>query len=724
MPRHTRTQRTRYSMMITTALTSTVLALSVSDAAAQSRAPLALEEIVVTAERRESSLQSTPVTVSAFTADDLGRAQISRTEQIQDFVPNLYLSDGVNSPATISVALRGLQESGGGIATSEPPVAFYIDDVYQARLSAANNEFADIERVEVLRGPQGTLFGRNSMAGAINIISKTPDDEMFAKGELSFGRFDTAVAKAAVGGPISEGVLAASISVAYRDQGKGFKDNIATGEDVDQNDYLGLRGKLHYYGSETIDAELIVYYSDTENDGFVATAIGKPSLEPITGDYFDVQIPIDTFGDSEQFGVTGKVTADFGNVTFKSITGYAELDDDWRFDLGGGLEFMPGDFRAVFDRTSAIEQDQFTQEVQLFGDAMDDRLSWILGGYYFTEESSQQFTDFFFIQALGFAIPLPLTDYTMQTDSYAVYGQATYDLTDRLSLITGLRYSDETKEIAGTKGAAFSDETSYSALTPKVGLEYALNDDAFLYATVSRGFKAGGYQGLGGDANALSTPFDEETVWSYEAGAKLDLLDNRVRLNTAVFFQDVKDLQSPIFQPGQTGNAITQNAIDLEIYGVETELTAIVSDGLTISAVLGLQDETFTRIDPNAVLFGSGATRVPGVSHYNGAIGFNYDSAPGLIGDGYLFFGGDFTFRDKFFTSADNNAISMGSAQSRVNAQVGYRSGDERWSVVLSGRNLTDEVDWTNGTDLGLPTQGIRQTLDPLTWQLSLKFAY
>ena len=587
-----------------------VLMSAVSPAVAQN---ITLEEIVVTAERREENLQTTPVAVTAFTADQLERRQVTRTEYLQDFVPNLYMTNGVNSPSTLSVVLRGLGEGGGGIATSEPPIAFYVDDIYQARLSATNSEFSDIERVEVLRGPQGTLFGRNSMTGAVNVITRTPGDDTYVNAEVSYGNYETATLKAAAGGALSPGNMAASLAVVFREQGEGYKDNIATGEDIDHQDYFGIRGKLHHYGSGNFDAVLTGYFNDVENDGFVATAIDIATLQPVTGDYFVVQSPVDTFGDSEQYGASFRFTYDFGGATLKSITGYSKLDDGWRFDLGGGTEFMPGDFRGVFDRTSQIDQDQWTQEVQLYGTAMDDRLDWIVGAYYFTEESAQTFTDFFFLSFLGFAIPLPVTDYLMDTESYAVYGQFDYAVTDRISLIIGARYTDEDKKIAGVKAVPFADETSYSSFTPKFGLEYEMNDDTFLYATVGKGFKAGGYQGLAGSAETLATPFDEEFLWAYEVGAKLDLLDDRVRLNTSVYFNDVTDLQGAVLDPRFPGNAVTQNAIDVEYVGLETELTALVSDELTLTGVLGFQDEKFTRIDPNAVVFGSGATRSGGV---------------------------------------------------------------------------------------------------------------
>lgn len=671
-----------------------------------------LEEVVVTAERREANLQTTSVSVSAFTTQSLERFQLEQTEDIGAFVPNMVMNDGVNSPSTLTVSLRGLGEGGGGIATSESAVSFYMDDVYQARLSATNNEFADIERVEVLRGPQGTLFGRNSMTGSVNVISMTPGDEGYLLGELSLGNYDTVAGKIAVGGPIVEGAWAASFSATIREQGEGYANNIVDGQDIDAKNFAGYRAKLHYYGGEGLDAVLTLYHTDNENDGFVATATGKPSLEPLNGNYFTVQLANDVFGDSEQYGASLRVSYELKNATFRSISAYSELADDWRFDLGGGLEVAPGLFVPVFDRISDIDQDQISQELQLFGSA--GSLDWITGLYYFSEDSAQTFTDSF----LGFG--LPLTDYTIDSKSYAAYGQVTWNMTDRLSVIAGLRFTEDDKTISGSKAGPVSGSADSSVWTPKVGLEFTYSDNVFFYGTVSRGFRAGGFQGLAGSAATLSRPFEPEFLWAYEVGMKADLADRRVRLNLAAYFNDVSDLQTPIFDPNFPGNAVTENAIDMEYYGVEAEMTALIGDGLTLFGIAGWQDEDFTFIDPAAVVFGSGAERVAGVPHYNALLGLNYD-VPLDSGAG-VFLSVDYTLRDRLFNSADNNPISHASKLNRVNARLGYRSASDRWTLAIQGRNLTDEADWTNGTDIGLPTQAIRQALDPRTWEIEFSY--
>jgi iron complex outermembrane receptor protein len=716
-----RRQKSWGALTLTTALTASGICL------AQSGSEPVLETIIVTAERREENLQATPVSITAFTAEQLETKLLTRTEHLADFTPNMYMHDGVNNPSTLSVVMRGQGEGGGGIATSEPPVAFYVDDIYQARLSVANTEFADIERIEVLRGPQGTLFGRNSMTGAVNIITFTPGDDTRLVGSASYGSYREVKLKASAAAPIVEGALAGSVSAMFSDQQKGWWRNIATGRRVGEKDTWGLRGKLHLYSSDTFDAVVAAYYVDANNDGFVTTAIDARTLAPVDGDYFITRTPIGSFGDTTQWGVNGRFTVDFGNASLKSITGYSAVDDGFRFDLSGGVRTAPNVYRIGFDRTSQINQDQWSQELQLLGTAFDDRLDWIVGAYYFTETGTQTFTDLFFVQAFNLTVPLPVTNYTMRTRSYAGFAQGTYAFTDQLSFTAGLRYTKEKKRIAGVKATPFANRTEYGAWTPKFSFDYQITPDVLVFASASRGFKAGGYQGLSGDAISLATPFDEEHAWSYELGTKADVWDRRLRINATAFFMKLDDLQSAVLVPG-TINAVTQNAVDAEQWGLEIESIAALTDHLTLTLMLGLQDDKFTRVDPRSQIATSGAKRLASAPHYQGAVGFNYQAPLADIGlgmPGTLRLGGDFVFRDVFWASFDLNPVARNSKITRLNGFIGYQSGSEKWQVTLSGRNLTDEVDWLNGLDVrALFGQGVRQAMEPRTWMLEFKYRY
>ncbi len=684
-----------------------------------------LEEIVVTAQRREENLQTTPVSVSAISPEQLERLPIVRVEDVGNYVQNMYLSRGTSNPSTPNVTLRGAGEGAAGFATSEPPVAFYLDDVYQARLSGANMEFLDIERIEVLRGPQGTLFGRNSTAGAINVVTREPGRDLLMDALVSYGSYDEYKLKAAMSGPALGDRLAASLSVSKADQGKGYKSNIVTGKDQEKMEFQSARVSLRWIGSDAFYARLIGYYSDANNDGFVPTALTPTTLQPVTGDYFKVQLPAPSRGDTESWGVNGRFKWDLGEVALRGLTACSAVDDLFRLDLTGGIRRPNGTYVAGFDRTSIYGETQLTQELQLLSDqSASSQWSWIAGLYYFRESVDQTLSDTVFSVGLGRPVSLAVPSYTAGTKSYAGDGQVRWQATDRIGVTAGARYSKEDKVIAGRVGAApFSNDKSYSATTPKLALEFKYSDEVFVFGSISRGFKAGGFNGGGGTVTGISTPFDSESVTNYEIGAKTEWLDRRLRLNAALFFMQYRDLQGGVFVPGTTF-IVTENAIDLDHMGLELELTAAATDRLQIFAIVGLQDEDFIRIKPGTTISASNPKRRPGVSHSQGTIGFTY-SLPLAAAGGSIRFGGDFNYRDPFYSAPDNNPVSLSSEQTRLNASLAFLTSDQQWEFKLEGRNLTDEIDWYNWLNtiqqFGTAT---RTTLEPRLWSLSLRYRF
>jgi iron complex outermembrane receptor protein len=700
-----------------------VLSLATSMAGAQDRAATNgggfLDEVVVTARRVEENLQTTPVTVSAFGAEQLDKLPVTRTEDLGAYIPNFNLTRGTSNPATLNVTLRGSGEGAGGFATSEPPIAFYLNDVYQARLSGINMEFLDIERIEVLRGPQGTLFGRNSTSGAVNIITRKPGQEFRFDSALSVGSYEEYKVKAAISGPLIDDRLAASFSFVKADQGEGYKDNIVTGTDQDKLGFEGARLALNWIGSENFEAGLNAYYSKAENDGFVPIAIDTVTLQPLTGDFFKSQTPNPSLGDTQTDGVNVRFSWDVGPVTVKSISAYAAVEDAFRFDLSGGIQRANGTYFAGFDRTSAYEQDQFTQEIQLLSNSSDSRLSWIAGAYYFTEDVEQTLDDVL----LGF-LQLPLKAYEASTDSASVFGQVTWQASDRVGLTLGVRHTEEDKDISGSVGTApLANETSYSATTPKISIAFEYSDDIFFFASIARGFKAGGFNGGGGNVLAMSTPFDEENVTSYEIGSKTEWFDRRLRVNATLFFAALEDLQGGVFIPG-TINIVTENAFDVDQVGLELDITAAPTDRLEIFAIIGWQDEDFKNFKPGAQLAANPPQRRPAISHEQATIGFNY-TIPIASTGGSLRFGSDLNYRDSYWSAPTNNIYSKTPPQARINANVSYLSPDEHWRVELEARNLTDEVDWYAGLDLTGPLGSATQTpLPPRWWTLSVRYRY
>lgn len=678
-----------------------------------------LAEVTVSASRRESNLQTTPITVSAIGANELESQGASRVEQLADFVPNLYLTDGISNQSTLTVSLRGHGEAGGGVATSESPVAFYVDEVYQARLSVANAEFVDIERIEVLRGPQGALFGRNSMSGAIHMVTREPSATPEARVVASVGSYDEVKVKAGLSGPVA-GAVTGSLAAVYTDRDEGYKHNVVTGERVDTASVKGVRGSLKGdWGRWSVRAT--GSWSDADNDGFVPTGIDPVTRQPLFGSFYNIALASPTYGTTTQQGGSLHINGDFGAVQAKLISAYSEIEDAFRFDISGGLQRPTGEFVPGYDRAASYDQNQWTHELQ-FRSSVGSRLQWIGGLYYFTEDVGQTVQDHVYLSFLDAVVPFDPTTYVGTTKSYAAYGQLDWEIADRWTLTLGGRQTREDKEIAGVVGTTqFRSVTDYSSFDPKLGVSFAASDQMFWYGTVSKGFRAGGFNGFGGTVSAVSTPFGEETVRAYEVGVKSTLADRRVRLNVALFLNDYEDLQSPVLE---SGAIITENAVDVRDQGAEFELTALLTEQLELSVAGGYQEQDFRRVEPGTVVAISGAKETANVPSYSGALGLRYTQPLGSEGL-QLRSGATLTLRDKSYASNDNDPISENSKVSRVNAFVGISGRDDVWSLTLSGRNLTDEVDWVNGLSLvGFLGTGIRQAMEPRTWALEFGYRY
>ena len=699
---------------------------------AQARAS-ALEEIVVTAQRRETLLQSTPVAVTALSAEGLEARQVTNTLQLQNFVPNLQMQPGNSSPTTLTIGLRGVGEQSGGIATTESPVGVYIDDVFQGRLSGTNVQFSDIERVEVLRGPQGTLFGRNAQAGTMNIISRTPGDEVYGSASLGFGNYDRILARGAFGGPIIDDALAGSIAVVWLDQGRGTKVNPTRGVREDKEDSLAVRGKLRYMAGDRFDAVLTVRHNRDRNDGLVLMPVDAATLQPILGTNWSTRQPIESFGSVDSTGISLNMAFDLGFAELRSITAWQEIDDGWRFDLSGGAVRPGGVIAAALDRTSQIDQDQLTQEFRLSGLAFQDRLNWIAGVFYYTEEAEQTVVDRLTFPA-GFVVTPPLRNYTTDNESWAVFTQGSYALTDALSLTAGIRYTTEDKKIDGTFGTPFADKTSYSAWTPRLGIEYTVNDDIFVYASAARGFRAGGYSGFAGSAASIATAYAPETVWSYEVGSKMDLFDNRLRVNVAAFYAPYKDLQAQILITTDQVAAlpVIQNAFDLDVWGLELESEAIIAPGVSVYLTLGIQEVDIKNADPTSdfVTFLPPPTRPLQTPLYTGAVGINVDQPASLLfrdAPGSILFGLDFVFRDRVFSNNNNSIWTENRPQRRLNGYLGWESEDTRWRARLSGQNILNRADWVGGfyiPNIFGADQASRNVLPPAMWMVEISYRY
>lgn len=645
------------------ALPSQVLAQDANEeSAAEDQGGVA--DIVVTAQRRAESVQDVPIAITAFDQGALESRGIANALEVAAFVPNLVGLNNTGLGTANAYYLRGIGNT-ESIATFDPPIGTYVDDIYLSRQNANNLSLFDVNRVEVLRGPQGTLFGRNTTGGAVNVYMNEPGDEFSGYAELGYGSYDQVLARASVDIPLADS-FAIKVSGYYQND-DGYAINTTTGERTNESDgwgvRLGLRGELSdrarwtgSYIKTFADAGNILNFDcdpadPTNCDGrFVTTGLTENGnfISPVFGPLFT--------GDKANFGLGNEATMDFisSNLEFEIgddwtvnfITGFVDIGQDFALDFadGRGLPSTSNPVPAVtgftyggFTIANEGEHTQFTQEIKFTGSIADGLIDVVGGVFYFYEDNRTDFGDIFSLN-LGpggpppDGFPLILADRVIENtaEAWAGYVQADVNLTDRLTVTAGIRYTDETKtfdisdnrariggglcqaaaqfgpsqcidtaNLVATNGVGIPSEQSVDLFTPRFAINYQL-DDVLLFASATRGFKSGGWNARGTSASEL-LPFGPETAWSYEAGFKSDLFSRAVRLNVTAFYLDVSDLQAPsAFVRGDGSLAfLTRNFADYENKGLEVELTTVPVDGLNLFASLGYQDDQY-NIDQNA----------------------------------------------------------------------------------------------------------------------------
>ena len=687
------------------------------------------DEILVTALRTTTKLQETPIAITALGQEQLTDQQILSTQDIAKSVPGLTLIPVTANPSTFQIGLRGGVEQTSGLIVSEPVVGIYVDDVYRGRMQGSNFQFSDIERVEVLRGPQGTLYGRNTFSGALKVITRTPGkDDSWVKGSFGYGAFEEVRGEMSMGGVVA-GDLGASVSVFYRDQAQGWIFNRATGKDVGAEQSLAARAKLAY-DSGPLRVIGSVSYSRDENDGYIpvnvqfvpdnarlnyATRVfGKDAQPVVPGRPYVTSSPTPSRGETEVFTGTLDIAIDIGEVTLRSITGYVDTTDFFRWDLAAGQQVAPGVFISTFDRASPSTARQWSQELQATGSSLDNKLNWLAGLYYFNEVGKQSFSDAFF----GFQ--LPLFSQNTKTNSYAAFAQLNYAFTDRTSITLGGRYTSDKKEfdanIAAPTSLVTGIDATFNAFTPKFGLEHKFSDDVLSYVSVSKGFKAGGFNGLSRAPAVLNAVYRPQTVWAYEAGLKAEMLDRKLRTNLAVFLNDIGDLQ----QTAQRGTDFPQiNVGDARVWGVELEVSARPAKGLDLFGSVAYNNGSYRKLDPLADAATSGARDLPLVSEWQARLGGTYEHP---LGENMLVrVGGNMNYTGPY-NPVVTNAVEL-QGWTRIDAFIAVATANNKWELNFSGQNLTDQVTYVSGI-VGPPFQPALTPLRPRTWMMTLKFNY
>ena len=565
--------------------------------------PPALEELVVTARRRAENLQDTPVSISAFTSRDLERRSVTTLSDVADYTPNLRRSVGPQGGSSAHYYIRGLGQL-DFIASTDPGVGVYVDGVYLGRTTGATFDLLDVERVEVLRGPQGTLFGRNTIGGAISVVSSAPPLESRAKATLSLASPAKQEGRFAFGGPLGAGRVVADAAVLVKHQ-DGWQRRLVDDRRFGVERTHAARGVVDWQASERFDvrAEIDATRSrGTADPHFLAAANPARGGRP----QFVVTDPELTWSgqwsndDVDVRGASLVATYELANAALKSITAYRTLDSATGIDFDGS----PHD---DLDQLVQTAQRQRSEELQLTGRARDERLDWLVGAFWFDEAVDQA------IPIVFYGTPIAQNN-ALDNHSAALYAHASYAFTKRLGVSGGFRSTHERKAHAfnhsiGSGGAqtplfpptTLTDE--WRSSTPKLGIEYRLDGGTMLYASIGDGFRSGGFNGRPfGTDEFLS--YEPETLRTLELGAKSEWLDGRLRLNAAVFSSRYDDIQLTHTAIGLSGAPIvvTGNAGEAELQGFELEATWAPSERLLVTASAGNLHSRYVELEPGATV--------------------------------------------------------------------------------------------------------------------------
>ena len=728
----------------------------------------AIEEIVVTAERRAAGLQDVPLSVSAFTQSALALQQVDTLGDLQSLVPNLSIHVGDANNAVVYIRGVGQIDS---IAFFEPGVGVYLDDVYLGRAQGAFLDVVDVERIEVLRGPQGTLYGRNSVGGAIKYVSAAPTEAFSGNAAVTVGQYDQLDARLSVSGALMGDRLLGRLTLAQLGR-EGYSRNAFDGRDDGDRDTRFLRGVLAFHPSDSVDVQLAFDYTDGNPDRSRTpakeTPINVTLIDPYTSaiavrsfpadrDPFRVNADFNTTARTETLGYHLNIDWQVSDAwNFKSISSWRELDYGTELDLDG----TPINSFGIFYFN---DQQQATQEFQLA--YQSERLTALGGLYYFKEQG-----DTFDGAILGNLLVAAVGEACASTDSYALFSQFDYSVSDRLLATLGFRYTEEEKDyrrqaedisltaLAGRLADPVTGAVSYANpallnprssdlrlggvgaprpladpapanfdnFSPKIGLKYQLAENAQVYGSVSLGFKSGGFNGRLADAQL--EPYDEETLTSYELGYKSEWLENRLRVNTAVFFNDYRDLQVSSFQSTPDGSALIgvfTNAGKARMQGLELELTALITDAFSITANLGYLDaeyDEFITASGGRLVDVSGEREMINAPRWDLFFGVNYVIP---IARGALTLSADASYRDKTYLEIDSSETLAQGAYSLINAAVMYETGDGKWQFMLGGKNLADQRYRTHAFNLSaFPGVELGYYNPPRTLSLSASFSF
>ncbi len=696
-----------------------ILPLAISDmSTAQGRV---LEEVVVTAQKREQSLQNVPAAVEAFSAEAIEEAGWEDLNRLQEAVPALTI--GGESKARPYVTIRGVGTRKFNIGT-DGSIGLFVDEIYNARFSSILSGIMDLERIEVLKGPQGTLYGRNTIGGAINVITRRPTNEFEGRVKLNVGNYDFYELTGTVSGPIVDNRLLGRLSASVSDV-EGVYEDTVSGNDSN-HEVNSARGSIVFRPDDFWDLTLIADYHDIDSDaslsdvepgdpfGVVLVSPADPRVPAVVEngqkDPFSNAFSSPGFVDREELQLSLKAKRSGDNFEFTSISSYSDEDYSEARDFDATI-LTPWAHR--------IEQNssQFSQEFRLSSVAggwgnFDERLTWVVGAYYFYDDGERE--DAFDSTADSILFPAFLDievdtnsfNLDLETTSYALYGQATYALSDRLNLTLGLRYSDDEKEFTSsastlhplppvTESYSVSDTIEFDSTDPKVTIDYRVADEVMIYATYSTGYKSGGIQTVVGNPTDALDSYDEEELTNIELGIKSRWWDQRLQLNATLFNYDFDNQQvQSITLDNGAPIATTQNAAESEMDGAELEILALLGDSLTLDFKYAWLDASFDEFSSGEGDYSG--NDMPGAPEH--AVSAQLTHRTELDNGGALTLSALYSWKDDQYFDFANTDLALQKDYEVINLGAWWDLPDGRTRIRVYCDNCSDEEYMLNFT--------------------------
>jgi iron complex outermembrane recepter protein len=733
-----------------------------------------IEEILVVSTKRAKADESqiVPIASTVVSSEMINENNFYDLVEVARMVPGADFNQTATFPGIQRFWMRAV-----GVSFStpnfDPAVGVYQDGVFIAQNIAAILDTFDMESIEILRGPQGTLFGRNTSVGAVSSRSRRPTNERNFRLQGTVGEFDRTDISASISGPIIEDKLLGKVSVQSRKRDGWMKD-LGGGSDVGEIDTTHFRGTLVYEPTDNFDLTLIGEYYERGGDGAIAAPLGldnngtsnhpllpgKRSFDETwsTGDNAE---PFGTFSDHEVKKFIVEANWDLGHGVLTSVSG---LVDVVAFS-GSDFDGLPTNSLQVVTRLM-IDQDQFSQEIR-YASSFSDKFDFTVGAYYFTQDleygeqrccTTKTVDNPFGMRPPGYDL--------LDHDAWALFAEGRFNLSDKLILSLGGRYTEETKDVKmglvnyGSCDAALTgdlrtstyfvcsrgavggfdiqDDETWTSFSPKIGLQYLYNDDVMLFTSATRGFRSGGFSFRAGGAE-LSVPgirpafYDEEQVDSYELGVKSDLFENRLRLNVNTYYQDWEGIQRNL-QEGAPGNIVqrTANVKESHVYGVELEMNAIAGldmlldgDSLRVDlsvgrASSGYDSNDYVIRDPNTLEIAVDLTGQEfGGGHNTTFVGLTYDHPVGSRG-ATISWHGTYYWKEGWWTEGVHRPTGINKYDDRniVDASVQYTSADGKWYVKFFGKNLTDDENYAALVPFA-DSFGLGNPEDPKVWGLT-----